>query len=176
MGGVIGLDSAPDRGSRFWFELPFERGEAATAAEQATIAPAEIRPLTVLVADDVAANRELLGEILQRHGHTVQMAEDGAAAVAAVAKRPPDVVLMDIQMPVMDGIEATRRIRHLPGSARQVPILALTASVMVHDRELYLASGMNRCLTKPIVWPELFAALAAVAAGQQPIETISPIQ
>ena len=174
MGGVIGLDSVPDRGSRFWFELPLERGDAAAVDEQTPVAPAEIRPLTVLVADDVAANRELLGEILRRYGHTVHMAEDGAAAVAAVAQRTPDVVLMDIQMPVMDGIEATHRIRHLPGPAARVPILALTDSVMVHDRELYLAAGMDRCLTKPIVWPELFAALAAVAAGQQSIEPISP--
>ena len=165
MGGTIGLDSAPGRGSRFWFELPLERGDA-VAAERGAPAPARIRPLDVLVADDVAANRELLGEILRRHGHRVRMAEDGAAAVAAVAERPPELVLMDIQMPVMDGIEATRRIRRLPGPAGRVPILALTANVMAQDRERYLAAGMERCLTKPVLWPELFAALAAVANDQ----------
>ena len=132
------------------------------AAGRTGFAPAPIRPLAVLVADDIAANRELLGEILTRHGHRVRFAADGAAAVAQVAQEPPDVVLMDIQMPVMDGLEATRRIRLLPAPAGTVPILALTANVMADDRERYLASGMDRCLTKPVIWPELFAALAAV--------------
>ena len=70
---------------------------------------------------------------------------------------------MDVQMPVMDGIEATRRIRRLPPPHGAVPIFALTANVMASERERYLAAGMNLCLTKPIVWPDLFAALAEVA-------------
>ncbi len=168
MGGEIGLESEPGHGSRFWFELPLERGDAVVAAERTGLAAAPIRPLAVLVADDVAANRELLGEILHRHGHRVLFAEDGAVAVALTAETTPDVVLMDIQMPVLDGIEATRRIRRLPGPAARVPILALTANVMADDRERYLKAGMDRCLTKPVIWPELFAALAAVAGTTPP--------
>ena len=110
--------------------------------------------------------------MLSRHGHQVRsLAEDGAVALE-LAQEPPDVVLMDIQMPVMDGLEATRRIRLLPQPAGTVPILALTANVMANDRERYLASGMNRCLTKPVIWPELFAALAAVA-GSAPSQASS---
>ncbi|MFZ1426596.1 MAG: CheR family methyltransferase [Geminicoccaceae bacterium] len=164
MDGVIGLESEVGQGSRFWFELPFEPGDAVAAAERSTQAPAPSRPLQVLVVDDVEANRELLGEMLSRQGHVVQLVQDGAAAVEAVAYAPPDVVLMDIQMPIMDGLEATRRIRRLQGPAATVPILALTANVMASERQRYLAAGMDQCLTKPVVWTELFAALASIAS------------
>ena len=160
MGGTIGVESTPGRGSTFWFEIPFARGDAAAAAKRSTSEPASIRPLRVLVVDDVAVNRELLEEMLARHGHEVLLAEDGAAAVELAARERPDVVLMDVQMPVMDGMEATRRIRRLPPPAGAVPILALTANVMAAERERYLACGMDRCLTKPVVWPDLFATLA----------------
>ncbi len=89
-------------------------------------------------------NRELLEEMLGRHGHAVLLAEDGAAAVELAARERFDVVLMDVQMPVMDGMEATRRIRRLPPPAGAVPILALTANVMASERERYLAAGMDR--------------------------------
>ena len=160
MGGAIGVESTPGRGSTFWSEIPFARGDAAAAAKRSTSEPASIRPLRVLVVDDVAGNRELLEEMLARHGHEVLLAEDGAAAVELAARERPDVVLMDVQMPVMDGMEATRRIRRLPPPAGAVPILALTANVMAAERERYLACGMDRCLTKPVVWPDLFATLA----------------
>ena len=78
------------------------------------------------------------------------------------------MVLMDVQMPVMDGIEATRRIRQLPGPQAAVPIFALTASMVASERQRYLAAGMDRCLSKPIVWAELFAALAEVARSERP--------
>lgn len=170
MGGAIGLESDPGGGSRLWFELPLERGDA--AADGGTV-PAQIRPLEVLVVDDVAANRELLGEVLGGRGHHVRMAEDGAAALAAVRERAPDIVLMDIQMPVMDGVEATRCIRRLPGPAGRVPILALTANLSDPDRERYHASGMDSCLAKPVPWPKLFATMAAVAAGDRPRDAAS---
>lgn len=162
MGGVIGLESEPGRGSLFWFELPFEAGCPA-AVRTGTVAPLQVRPLRVLAVDDVAVNRELLSEMLGGQGHVVMTAADGAEAVALVARECPDVVLMDVQMPVMDGVEATRQIRRLPEPAASVPILALTANAMASERNHYLASGMNRCLTKPIDWPDLFAALAEVA-------------
>jgi CheY-like chemotaxis protein len=166
MGGVIGLESTPGKGSLFWYELSFKHGDAVAAVGRQTSEPIEVRPLVVPVADDIAANRELLGEILRRNGHTVHFAEDGAAAVALVTQQPVDVVLMDIQMQVMHGMEATRGIRSLPAPAGRAPILALTANVVADDRERYIACGMDRCLTKPVIWPELFAALAAVTGGE----------
>jgi PAS domain S-box-containing protein len=174
MGGAIGVDSQPGRGSCFWFEVPFARGDAAAVAQRSAFAPTDVRPLRVLVADDVPANRELLEEMLGRHGHAVRLAEDGAAAVAQVEREVPDVVLMDVQMPVMDGLEATRRIRRLPAPAGVVPILALTANVMAAERERYLAAGMDLCVTKPVVWPDLFAALASLAGGGEPAPPPGP--
>ncbi len=166
MGGVIGLQSEPGRGSLFWFELPFKTGDRA-AVRTVTAAPPRIQPLRVLVVDDVAVNRELLTEMLGGQSHQVMTAANGAEAVALVAKERPDVVLMDVQMPVMDGVEATRQIRRLPGAPASVPILALTANAMVSECDRYLAAGMNRCLTKPIHWPDLFTALAEVEKGAQ---------
>jgi CheY-like chemotaxis protein/HPt (histidine-containing phosphotransfer) domain-containing protein len=166
MNGVISLESEPGQGSLFWFELPFELGDADMAAQQSTFEPALTRPLRVLVVDDVAVNRELLSVMLGQQSHEVLLAADGLAALEIAAKERLDVVLMDIQMPVMDGIEATRRIRLLPAPLSAVPIMALTANVMVSERQRFLAAGMDLCLTKPVVWPELFAALANVAAGR----------
>jgi CheY-like chemotaxis protein/HPt (histidine-containing phosphotransfer) domain-containing protein len=166
MGGVIGLESEPGRGSLFWVELSFEPGDAVVAAQRAAFEPVRIRPLRVLVVDDVTVNRELLAEMLGRHGHEVFLAPNGATALELAADKRLDVVLMDIQMPVMDGMEATRRIRLLPAPACAVPIVALTANVMVTERNRYLATGMDQCLTKPVVWSELFAVLAQVATGE----------
>ena len=168
MGGTIGVDSEPGQGSRFWFELVFARGDAQEVAQRSALEPASIPPLRVLVADDVPANRELLEEMLRRHGHAVRLAENGAAAVEAAQRERFDVVLMDVQMPVMDGMEATRRIRRLPPPAGEVPILALTANVMTSEQARYLAAGMDLCLTKPVVWPDLFATLAGIAVGGRP--------
>ncbi|WP_051328705.1 response regulator [Geminicoccus roseus] len=169
MSGTIGVESSEGEGSLFWFELPMSRGSSERLANIEG-AVTEIRPLRVLVADDVAVNRELVGTMLTRHGHVVECAENGRDAVEMVSHGSYDVVLMDVQMPVMDGIEASRRIRQLPRSAAAVPILALTANVMASERDRCLAAGMNRCLVKPIVWTDLFAALAAIAAGVAPPE------
>ncbi len=126
------------------------------------------RPLRILVAEDVEVNRMLLSVMLERLGHAVTLVEDGRAAVAAVVRQPFDVVLMDVQMPVMDGIAATRRIRALPGGECDVPIVALTGNVIPEDQRSYLAAGMTACIDKPISWPKLEATLALVTAPGSP--------
>jgi PAS domain S-box-containing protein len=171
MGGEIGVESASGCGSLFWFEVRLEVGDAVLAAERAAFDPASVPPLRVLLAEDVELNRELVREMLGRYGHEVILAEDGQAAVRLAAEGGYDLVLMDVQMPVVDGVEATRRIRRLPPPAGQVPIVALTANVVASERERYLAVGMDSCVTKPIAWPALLAALAEIAAGPAPSAT-----
>jgi CheY-like chemotaxis protein/HPt (histidine-containing phosphotransfer) domain-containing protein len=173
MGGEIGVESAPGVGSLFWFEVALGVGDAAVASGRAGFDPASVRPLRLLLAEDIELNRDLLGDMLGRHGHEVVFAEDGAEAVELASRGGFDVVLMDVQMPVMDGVEATRRIRALPPPAGRVPIVALTANVMASERERYLGAGMDGHVMKPVEWGELFAALArhgggAAAAGVVP--------
>jgi CheY-like chemotaxis protein len=130
--------------------------------------------LQVLIAEDVEVNRDLLHATLTRHGHAVTFAEDGEQAVTMASEHSFDVVLMDVQMPVMDGIEATRRIRALPPSRGSVPIVGLTANVMEAERQRCLSAGMNKVLTKPVAWDELFQTLAAVSAGAARLEASEP--
>jgi CheY-like chemotaxis protein len=113
-------------------------------------------------------NRELLRAMLGRHGHEVTFAQDGAEAVEWADRERFDLVLMDVRMPVMDGVEAARRIRRLPSPAGSVPILGLTANVMEAERRRCVEAGMDMILTKPVAWPQLFALLAEIAAGRSP--------
>ena len=166
MGGMLGVDSLPGVGSRFWFEVVLEVGDAA-AAGPAELDPATVLPRRILLVEDVELNRRLLQMMLSAHGHEVVFATNGAEAVELVARERFDMVLMDVQMPVMDGVEATRRIRQMAGPAREVPIIGLTASVLASEQERYLAAGMNTCLTKPIDWTQLFAVLARSGGGSK---------
>ena len=166
MGGTLGVESLPGVGSRFWFEVGLEPGDAA-AAERAELDPAIVSPQHILLVEDVELNRRLLQMMLSAHGHEVVFATNGAEAVELVARERFDMVLMDVQMPVMDGVEATRRIRQMAGSAREVPIIGLTANVLASEQERYLAAGMNACLTKPIDWTQLFAVLARSGGGSK---------
>jgi signal transduction histidine kinase/ActR/RegA family two-component response regulator/HPt (histidine-containing phosphotransfer) domain-containing protein len=174
MGGAIGVESVPGVGSLFWFEAPLGVGdEAALAAAPEATDLAGVRPLRVLLAEDIELNRDLLGEMLGRHGHEVVFAEDGGEAVARASRGGFDLVVMDMQMPFVDGVEATRRIRALPPPAGRVPIVGLTANVMEADRRRCLEAGMQDCLGKPIDWGRLFAAMArhagpAVSSGPGP--------
>jgi signal transduction histidine kinase/ActR/RegA family two-component response regulator len=170
MGGAIGVESAPEAGSLFWFEVPLEIGDpaAAVAAARPAFGPGSAPPLRVLVAEDLRMNRELLRAMLGRHGHEVTFAQDGAEAVEWAGRERFDLVLMDVRMPVMDGVEAARRIRRLPPPAGSVPILGLTANVMEAERRRCVEAGMDMILTKPVAWPQLFALLAEIAAGRSP--------
>jgi len=112
---------------------------------QATARPklVAISSRRVLLVEDVELNQVLIADMLRAHGHEVTLAVNGMEAVALAAREHFDVVLMDVQMPVMDGVEATQRIRRLPPPAGEVPVLALSANVMPAERERYMAAGMN---------------------------------
>ena len=169
MDGRIGCGSAPVRGALFWVELPMppatepEIAEAAPAAEPPPPPePMPARPLRLLVADDILVNRSLARVMLEKAGHVVDLVADGMAAVEAVQRTNYDVVLMDVQMPGMDGLEATRRIRALEGPAAQVVIIALSASAMIDQVEACLDAGMDGHLAKPINRAQLLEKLADV--------------
>lgn len=166
MAGRIGVTSRPGHGSTFWFELALPLGKPSGKLPRRAEQDRPARPLRLLVADDVAANRELVAAMLRRHGHQTDLAENGAIACEMAEQGGYDALIMDVQMPVLDGLEATRRIRRLPPPLGTVPILALTANVMASQRQSYLAAGMDRCLIKPVIWTDLFAALEEIAAGR----------
>lgn len=164
MGGEIGVDSAPGRGSTFRFWIPTR--PCAAPAPAAAPSSALVAPMRVLLAEDNPTNQHILTAYLAMAGHSVRVASDGSEALAALGREPFDLVLMDLQMPGMDGLAATRRIRALPGPARAVPIVALTASAMQSDREACLAAGMTDYLAKPIAPEALHATIARVGRGQ----------
>ncbi|NML45053.1 response regulator [Ramlibacter sp. G-1-2-2] len=165
MGGQISVASLLGQGSVFTLEVPFEPGDPEYGRAEAAASIAAALPLRILVAEDVQINRDILQAVLGSRGHDVVFAHDGAAAVACVKQQAFDLVLMDVQMPVMDGVEATRRIRAMPGMAGRVPIIGLTANVMSQEQARYLEAGMDDCLTKPIEWDRLHAAIARFASG-----------
>ncbi|MBD3837614.1 ATP-binding protein [Brevundimonas sp.] len=163
MGGAIGLCTSPQGGARFQVRLPLAACTAADAP--AAIRPAEPTPhetLHVLVVDDNAANRFVAGKLLEMFGCSAEMAENGAEALDAVQARPFDLVLMDIKMPVMDGVAAARAIRALPGPEARLPILALTANADERDEADYVAAGMNGVAQKPIQPDALLNAIRLV--------------
>jgi CheY-like chemotaxis protein len=177
MGGRIGCDEKFTGGALFWVELPL-REVAMPPAQRRTGLPPPPEPvvtplaaaaqpvaLRVLVADDVAANRMVARAMLVAAGHKVDSAADGAEALAAVEREDYDVVLMDVQMPGMDGLEATRRIRELEGARGRVPILAVTASALPEQVAACRAAGMDAHLAKPIDRESLLAAVGRLAAG-----------
>lgn len=129
------------------------------------------RCLRILLAEDNHVNAKVATKILSRAGHQVEVAENGADAVEAVCNRSYDLVLMDIQMPTMDGLEATRHIRALQGDVAKIPIVALTAHAMKGDREKYLSSGMNDYVSKPIDPNELTQAIMRQTGIDIPLES-----
>jgi len=171
MGGHIHLESKPGEGSQFSFELTLPLAQPAKPAPVAR-APAATRKLEgrVLVAEDDRINRLVIETMLKRVGVRFASVENGAMAVEAVQRDSWDVVLMDMQMPELDGLEATRRIREVL-KRRDLPIIALTANVMASDRAACDAAGMNDFLAKPIRQDELRRCLERWLPIPRPAET-----
>jgi CheY-like chemotaxis protein len=161
-GGTIELLSKVGEGSTFWFDLPFRLGSrevvlAKRVAERD--AQPSTQPLRILLTDDSPINQRVVASILQRRGHRITLANNGQEAVDAVQKEIFDAILMDVHMPEMDGLTATRMIRALPPPASKVLIVALTAAAFPEDAEACLLAGMDDILHKPVSGEQLFKAV-----------------
>ncbi len=166
LGGEIGVESTPGNGSTFWFTVVAERGESKLEPKATTTEIHEAdkemiaeRHLRILVAEDNSINQKVISSMLAPVDCQFDIVPDGLEAVAAVTRSHYDLVLMDIQMPKMDGMEATKRIRSLPNKISEIPIIAMTANAMQGDRETYLGVGMNDYVSKPIDQRELINAI-----------------
>jgi two-component system, chemotaxis family, sensor kinase Cph1 len=161
MGGTIGVESTPGIGSTFWFTVQCRPGEVpmvVAPALQSAIAT-EGRALSILVADDNPMIRMLISKLLTKHGHRADLVSNGKQAVAAVQATFYDLILMDMQMPELDGVSATRIIRELTGPERDIAIIALTGNALVGQRENCLAAGMNDYLSKPFEPADFYAVI-----------------
>ena len=172
MGGETGVESTLGQGSTFWFTAVFGQPQGAEhGLAVATVAgngvvweevlKTHYRGTRVLVCEDNEINQEIIRELLQDLGFVVDLAENGAVGVALASRQPYDLVLMDMQMPVVDGLEATRTLRATPACSA-LPIIAMTANAFASDREACLQAGMNGFLSKPVNPKNLFELILKV--------------
>ncbi|MCA9757501.1 MAG: response regulator [Candidatus Eisenbacteria bacterium] len=162
MDGKMSFESEPGKGSTFRFEVPLEVSTSTTATDTLsgaedsslpageTVTRSEAVRVRILLVEDNIVNQKVARRMLEKAGHRVDCAADGREAIRAASTLPYDLILMDCQMPEVDGLEATERIRALPAPASHVPIVALTANAIQGDRERCLAAGMDDYLSKPI--------------------------
>ncbi len=171
MSGAIGVDRSPLGGARFAFDLTLPRaGADLLTTEPPRPEPTPHETLHVLVVDDNPTNRFVAGKVLELFGCSHETAADGREAVERARAERFDLVLMDVKMPVMDGVEATRAIRALPGPAAAVPILALTANADPRDEIEYRAAGMDGVAQKPIQPDALLDAIRRVLSTAGAVE------
>ena len=178
MGGKIWVESALGRGSQFHFTGKFGEAsqvvEAVSSSVPSQLAAAKThRKLRVLLAEDNAVNQKIAARVLEKQGHHVTVAADGRQALAALDRATFDVVLMDVQMPEMDGFEATAAIRgHERETGNHIPIIAMTAHAMPGDRERCIAAGMDSYIAKPLKVGELIELLEKIGEATQ--QEVSP--
>ncbi len=182
MNGEIGFDSQLGKGSHFWFSLALARSDAGLALAPVAQANADAallmaHPLRVLVVDDNAVNQQVLVGMLTHLGQDVTTASDGLEALRCIEKSAYDLVLMDVQMPNMDGLSATRAIRLQPAPLNRMAIVGMTANVMVGDRQNCIDAGMDDYLAKPVKRQGLTAMLCRwhglLADSQAPESPVS---
>ncbi len=168
MGGTIDFESRAGKGSTFWFTIPTQECQSLEVDTQDTQPVEDIYAVDdqrhILVAEDNPINQKVVSAFLGPMGHTVELVSNGAEALAAVQAKNFDLILMDVQMPLMDGVTATKAIRNLAGSQKNIPIVALTANAMSGDREKYLRQGMTDYISKPIDPVELAEKIRAVTS------------
>ena len=173
MGGEIWTESQLGKGSRFTFTLPIrtvETPDHAASGDRTSFDPdlAERLPFRILVADDNGVNQRIAVAMLERLGYRADVAGDGSEVLSALEQRSYDVILMDVQMPEIDGLEATVQIRRRWPQDRQPRIIAMTAHVLQEKREACRRAGMDDFVSKPVTLPMLQAALERAAAGPSP--------
>ncbi len=174
------MDSVPNQGNCFHFQIPVALGES--VAEQVTaalpVAPAppsgSPRRLHILLAEDNPVNQKLAVRLIEKRGHSVVAVNNGREAVDRVAREHFDLVLMDISMPEMDGLEATALIRSKHPDDGRLPIIAMTGHALIGDREMCLRAGMDGYVSKPIRPEDLFLVIDEVLAGAAALQLKLP--
>ncbi len=169
MGGEIGVESEEGRGSTFWIELTLPRGGALLSPQREIRNLPKAAPSRILLAEDIEVNQELARFMLEAEGHEVDIVWNGSEAVDAVQGKTYDLILMDVQMPGMDGLAATRAIRALPPPLNRIPIIAMTANVLPQQVRQFKQSGMDDHIGKPMKREDLLRKLAEwLPVGEEP--------
>jgi PAS domain S-box-containing protein len=163
MDGEVGLTSREGQGSTFWFEIAAPLAEPDMAREPEEPLAGWLAGMRILIVEDNATNRLIASRMLETLGASVQTANDGAEGVEAANQAAFDLILMDVQMPVMDGVEATRTIRRLAAPVGDTPIIAMTANVFTHQQQSYREAGMTGAVSKPLSPARLLAEINRIA-------------